>query len=70
MLNKNGIFECKRGREGGVRLSADVVTLLELWTITCGDPELVGPELEILEKPIKAFTDSMSKIIVYKRTGK
>ena len=70
MLNKNGIFECKRGREGGVKLSADAVNLLDLWKITCGDPELVGPDLEIMEKPIKAFVDSMSKLYVYKKSGK
>jgi DNA-binding IscR family transcriptional regulator len=70
MLNKHGILECKRGRIGGVRLSAEVITLLDLWNITCGEPELADQSLAILEKPFKAFFDSMSKIVIYKKQKK
>ena len=70
MLNKHGLLECKRGRIGGVRMSAEVITLLDLWNITCGEAELVDPSLAIMEKPLKAFFDSMSKIVVYKKPKK
>ena len=68
MLGKHGLLECKRGRVGGVRLSADVITLLDLWQITCGQTEFTDPSMSIMEKPLKAFTDSMKKIIVYKKS--
>jgi len=70
MLNKHGLLECKRGRIGGVRLSADSITLLELWNITCGEAELADKNLAIMEKPLKAFFDSMAKIVVYKKDSK
>ncbi|MBN1974622.1 MAG: Rrf2 family transcriptional regulator [Sedimentisphaerales bacterium] len=70
MLNKHGLLECKRGRIGGVRLCANVITLLDLWNITCGESELADPSLTILKKPLKDFFDSMSKIVVYKKTRK
>jgi len=70
MLSKHGLLECKRGRIGGVRLSASVITLLDLWNITCGEAEFVDASLAIMEKPLKVFFDSMSKTIVYKKTGK
>ena len=70
MLNKHGLLECKRGRIGGVRLSADSITLLDLWNITCGEAELNDPNLEVMKKPLKAFFDSMAKIVVYKSAKK
>ena len=70
MLNKHGLLECKRGRIGGVRLAADTITLLDLWNITCGEAEISEPSLQIMEKPLKAFFDSMSKIVVYKKGKK
>ncbi len=70
MLNKHGVLECKRGRVGGVRLSANTITLLDLWNITCGQAEFADTSMKIMEKPLKAFFDSMSKIVVYKKTGK
>ncbi len=70
MLNKHGLLECKRGRVGGVRLSAKVITLLELWNITCGETEFNDPSMAIMKKPLKAFYDAMAKIVVYKKTGK
>ncbi len=70
MLNKHGLLECKRGRIGGVRLSADSITLLELWNVTCGEAEMADPNLAVMEKPLKAFFDSMGKIVVYKKAKK
>jgi len=70
MLSKNGLLECKRGRVGGVKLRANVITLLDLWEITCGKPEFLDPSLAIMEKPLKAFVDSMNKIVVYKKSKK
>jgi DNA-binding IscR family transcriptional regulator len=70
MLNRHGLLECKRGRIGGVRLSANTITLLDLWNITCGEAELEDQSLKLMEKPLKAFFDSMSKIVVYKKTRK
>ena len=70
MLNKHGLLECKRGRVGGVRLSGKKITLLDLWNITCGETEFNNPSVAILKKPLKAFFDAMSKIVVYKKNGK
>jgi DNA-binding IscR family transcriptional regulator len=70
MLNKHGLLECKRGRVGGVRLSAKTITLLDLWNITCGQTEFADPSLAIMEKPLKAFFTSMGKIVVYKKPRK
>ncbi len=65
MLSKQGIVECKRGRIGGVRIRAKVVTLLDLWQATCGGLDYVNPILTVMKKPLKAFSDSMSKVVVY-----
>jgi DNA-binding IscR family transcriptional regulator len=70
MLNKHGVLECKRGRIGGVRLIAEDITLLDLWNITCGEAELMDASMKIMEKPLKAFFDSMSKIFIYKKGKK
>ncbi len=66
-LGKFGILECKRGRIGGVRLRAKVITLLDVWKATCGDPSFTDPPLAIMDKPLKAFRDAMSKIVIHKR---
>ena len=66
-LGRQGIAECKRGRIGGVRLRAKVVTLLDLWQATCGGLEFTSPPLAVMEKPLKAFRDSLSKVVIYKR---
>jgi len=63
-LSRHGIVECKRGRIGGVRLRAKVVTLLDLWKATCGTLEFTSPPLTVMEKPLKAFRDSMSKVVI------
>ena len=68
MLNKHGLLECKRGRVGGVRLSGNTITLLDLWNITCGETEFADPSIAILEKPLKAFFSAMKKIVVYKKS--
>jgi len=67
-LGKHGIVECKRGRIGGVRIRNRVVTLLDLWNVTCGEMDLVHPPVEALKKPLKTFADAMSKVIVCKKT--
>lgn len=66
-LGKYGIVECKRGRVGGVRLRAKVITLLDLWKATCGDVNFTDPPLAAMEKPLKAFRDSMSKVVICKK---
>lgn len=65
MLSRQGIVECKRGRIGGVRIRARMVTLLDLWKATCGELDSVGPSLAVMKKPLKAFADSMSTVVLY-----
>ena len=65
MLSKQGIVECKRGRIGGVRLKAKVITLLDLWQATCGGLNYRNPSLPLMKEPLKAFSDSMGNVAVY-----
>ncbi|MFH1715869.1 MAG: Rrf2 family transcriptional regulator [Planctomycetota bacterium] len=67
MLSKQGVVECKRGRIGGVRMRARQVTLLDLWQATCGGLNHGDPALAVMKKPLKAFADSMSKVVVYSK---
>jgi DNA-binding IscR family transcriptional regulator len=67
MLSRQGILECKRGRIGGVRIRAKVVTLLDLWKATCGGLDYTDPALTVMKKPLKAFADSMRKVVIYRR---
>jgi len=64
VLGKRGIVECKRGRIGGVRLRNKVVTLLDLWNVSCGPIDVAGLPVPLLKKPLKAFADAMSKVVV------
>ena len=66
-LSRRGIVECKRGRVGGVRIRAKVITVLDLWKATCGGLDSADPPLAVMKKPLKAFADSMSKIVLYRR---
>jgi len=66
-LSRHGIVECKRGRIGGVRIRANVVRLLDLWKATCGGLEFIDPPLAVMQKPLKDFSDSLSKVIIYKK---
>ncbi len=66
-LSKHGIVECKRGRIGGVRLRPRVVTLLDLWNVTCGELDVADPPVAALKKPLKVFSDAMSKVIICKK---
>jgi len=66
-LSRHGIVECKRGRIGGVRLRNRVVTLLDLWNVTCGELDVVDPPVALLKKPLKVFSDALSKAIVCKK---
>lgn len=66
-LNKHGIVECKRGRIGGIRLRAKIITLFDLWKATCGELDITEPALAIMKKPLKAFADSMKEVVIYKR---
>ena len=70
MLNKHGLLECKRGRVGGVRLNAKVITLLDLWNITCGETEFADPTLDVMKKPFDAFLKAMGKVVMYKKSRK
>ncbi len=67
MLSKQGIVECKRGRIGGVRIRARIITLLDLWQATCGGLDYKDPTLAVMRKPLKAFSDALSKAVVYRR---
>ena len=66
-LSKHGIVECKRGRIGGVRLRHRVVTLLDLWNVTCGELDYADPAVPALKRPLKVFSDAMSKVIICKK---
>jgi len=66
-LSKHGLVECKRGRIGGVRLRRRVITLLDLWNVTCGELDTTNPAVPALKKPLKVFSDAMSKVIVCKK---
>lgn len=66
-LSKHGIVECKRGRIGGIRLRAKAITLLDIWKATCGDLNIIEPSLSVMKKPLKAFADSMSEVVIYKK---
>jgi DNA-binding IscR family transcriptional regulator len=66
-LSRHGILECKRGRIGGARIRAKVVTLLDLWQATSGGLEFTSPPLAVMEKPLKAFRDTLSKIVICRR---
>ena len=67
MLSRQGIVECKRGRIGGVRIRARTVTLLDLWKATCGNLDSADPALAVMKKPLSAFADSMSKVVLYSK---
>lgn len=67
-LSKHGLVECKRGRIGGVRLRRRTITLLDLWNVTCGELDVVDPAVPSLKKPLKVFSDAMSKIVVCKKS--
>lgn len=63
-LSKHGLIECKRGRIGGAKLRKRKVTLLDIWTVTCGRIDTAAPSIPELKKPLKAFADAMSKIVI------
>lgn len=66
-LSRHGILECKRGRIGGVKMRARVVTLLDVWEATCGGLDFTDPPIAAMVKPLKAFKDSMKKVVIYRR---
>ena len=66
-LSKHGLVECKRGRIGGVRLRNKTITLLDLWAVTCGEIDTVSPAVPALKKPLKVFSDALSKVVVVKK---
>jgi len=63
-LGKHGIIECKRGRIGGTRLRKRKVTLLDLWNVMLGEIDVANLPVPALKKPMKAFEDAMSKVVV------
>jgi len=67
-LSRHGIVECKRGRIGGVRIRAKVVTLLDLWKAACGGLGFTDPPLAVMDKPLKAFSDTLSKVVLYRKS--
>ena len=64
-LSKYGIVESKRGKAGGVRMRANVVTLLDVWKVICSGLDFTDPPLAVMKKPLKAFADSMSNVVIY-----
>jgi DNA-binding IscR family transcriptional regulator len=66
-LSKQGLVECKRGRVGGVRLRNRTITMLDLWSVTCGELDTVNPAIPALKKPLKVFSDALSKVIIVKK---
>ena len=66
-LSRQGIVESKRGRIGGVRLRAKVITLLDLWELTCGGLDFTDPSIPLMNKPVKAFRDALGRVIIHKR---
>ena len=67
LLGMHGILDCKRGRIGGVRLGAKVITLLDVWKVTSGEVDLANPPVALMAKPLKTFADAMDKTILYKK---
>lgn len=65
-LGKHGIIESKRGRIGGAKLRKRKITLLDLWNVTCGQIDAVAPVVSELKKPLKAFSDALSKVVICK----
>lgn len=65
-LSKHGLIESKRGRIGGARLRKRKITLLDIWTVTCGEIDVATPIVPALKKPLKAFADAMSKVVICK----
>lgn len=63
-LSRQGLIEGKRGRIGGVRLRKRKITLLDIWTVTCGQIDTADPVVPDLKKPLKAFSDALSKVVV------
>ena len=63
-LGRHGIVEAKRGRVGGVRLRKRKITLLDLWKVTCGTLDIASQDVALLEKPLRAFSAAMKKVVV------
>lgn len=64
-LGRHGILECKRGRIGGVRMMGNAVTLRDVWQATSGGLDSTNPPVAVMEKPLRAFRDAMSKVAIY-----
>jgi DNA-binding IscR family transcriptional regulator len=64
-LGKHGLIESKRGRIGGAKLRKRKITLLDIWNVTCGQID-TAPAVPALKKPLKTFSDALSKVVVCK----
>lgn len=65
-LSRHNLIETKRGRIGGNRLRNRKITLLDLWNVTVGEIDTTAPSVALLKKPLKAFSDALSKVVVCK----
>ena len=65
-LGRHGILDNKRGRIGGMRLRKRKVTLLDIWNLTCGQIDAAAPAVSALKKPLKVFSDALSKVVICK----
>jgi len=66
-LGRYGIMECKRGVTGGIRIRARQITLLDVWKAIYGGFDYNHPALPVMKKPLKAFADSLDKVVIYKK---
>jgi len=65
-LAKHGLIESKRGRIGGAKLRKRKITMLDIWNVTLGQIDTADPDVPELKKPLKVFSDALSKVVVCK----
>lgn len=65
-LGKHGLVESKRGRIGGMRLRKRKITLLDIWSVTCGQIDTDSPDIPALKKPLQVFADALGKVLICK----
>jgi len=66
-LSRRSIVECKRGRVGGAKIVAKVVTLRDVWEATSGRLDFADPPLAVMDKPLKTFADALGKVVIYRK---
>ena len=64
-LGQRGIVHCKRGANGGLKISQDRITLYDVWKATYGDINHNANELAIMKKPLRIFAEAMDDVVLY-----